>query len=156
MRNLVKKVENQMQGNQWLKVLLVGIAGQLLIGRFLDEESRWTAFLRGIPYLLSLFYFVPLKNSKERALRFLHSYFPQAEYSLDLLEKEEWNVAEQLQVERLEEQLQGQKLPNLLFRDLWKYLLLVAFAWATTIIKIKIENKEDKELITKAAEEKGR
>ncbi len=154
MRNLVKKVENQMQGNQWLKVLLVGIAGQLLIGRFLDEESRWTDFLRGIPYLLSLFYFVPLKNCKERALRFLHSYLPQAEYSLDLLEKEEWNVAEQLQVERLEEQLQGQKLPNLLFRDLWKYLLLVAFAWATTIFKIKIENKEDKELITKAAEEK--
>jgi hypothetical protein len=154
MRNLIKKVENQMEGNQWLKALLVGIAGQLLIGRFLDDESRWTVFIKAIPYGLALWYFIPLKNRKEKALSFLHGYLPQAEYSLDLLEKEEWNVAEQLQVERLEEQLKGQKLPNLLFRDLWKYLLLVVFIWATTIIKIKIENK--KELTTQAAEEEKR
>jgi hypothetical protein len=117
MRDIVNKIASQWVLNLWMKAFLVSLTLSLLI--YWVFNINWAA---GISFPLALWLFKATRPRKMDALAFLHAQIPSSEYSLDLLEKDDLNIAEQLQLQRLEEQVAGIKWPSITFRGLWPYL----------------------------------
>ncbi|WP_428661548.1 hypothetical protein [Runella sp.] len=76
------------------------------------------AFMAGA-YWTKLF-----QNKRTEAIQLIHQNLHDTEYSLQLLELERPNIAEQLQLERLVEKIQDSKTPRVLPSQLWMYLAL--------------------------------
>ncbi|AXE17066.1 hypothetical protein DR864_04605 [Runella rosea] len=64
------------------------------------------------------------QSKRTEAIQFIHQNLHDTEYSLQLLEIERPNVAQQLQLERLAEKIQGQKTPRVLPSHLWVFVTL--------------------------------
>ena len=106
---LIASVRNQLYANALLRCALLG-------------ATAFVAVLAGV-FITKIHY-----PKKPEALALLHQHVQATEYSLALLDKENLNLAEQLQLERLYQQVAGQTPPRVLFSRLWPYgaLLLAA------------------------------
>ncbi len=146
MRKIVDKIAAQWVLNLWIKAFLLALGVNLLL-RAAGLGAGWA----GIAFVLSIAVLKAHRPRKKEALSLLHRRLPGAEYSLDLLEKEELNGAEYLQVQRLEEQLADTKWPNITFRGLWPYLLGVVIAfgvsrleWRPETARVPLAEKNEK------------
>lgn len=123
LQKIIKGVSYQLYAGALVRCGLVAISGLLLVSTF---SSSWMAsaivtivgFAVGA-YLTGLF-----QNKRPEAIQLIHQTVHDTEYSLQLLEVEKPNIAEQLQLERLLEKIQLQKMPRVLPAQLWMYGLV--------------------------------
>lgn len=119
---IIESVSRQLYTSAFLKSLIVALAGTLLVLAFskswiLAGGIGFVCF--GISgYLLGLFF-----DKKQESVALIHKNIGGAEYSLELLEVAEPNIAERLQLERLYSQLEKEPIPNLVFKGLLPYII---------------------------------
>lgn len=104
----ISHIQNQIKINVFLKALFIGLGSGFL---FFAIQDSWAVTISVL--LFSFFivgYFLGLfKNQKTNALQILHERLPSLEFSLELLEKKEKNIAEALQWERVNLQIPDEK-----------------------------------------------
>ncbi len=95
--------------------LVVSLASSSFI---VSLAAALSVFL-GIAYWKGLF-----QNKRAEAIQFIHQNLQDTEYSLQLLEIERPNIAQQLQLERLSEKIQHQKIPRIFPPHGWAFVIL--------------------------------
>ncbi|HEV7349504.1 hypothetical protein [Telluribacter sp.] len=100
------------------------------------------ALAAAIGFLVGGYWGKIFQNKKSIAVGILHQQVGDTEFSLDLLDKRELNVAEQLQLERLAETARGVRVPTVLFSGMGPLLLvlMVALAFRFLFPLLKIQN----------------
>ncbi|CCH51438.1 hypothetical protein BN8_00362 [Fibrisoma limi BUZ 3] len=130
LRKAISSVTNQLYLNAWLKTLLLGVTLRILTQTVGLEGRVMAALSTGVGMVIGLWATRPFSNKKPRAISIIHRSVGDAEYSLPLLDKAELNLAEQLQLERLNERIQRVSVPTVIFSRLGVYGLLLAAAVA--------------------------
>ncbi len=122
LHQLIHSVTTQLYTNSLLKSLLLGLSVALVAALFPLGLGAvlgvWGLSSAGAAWWLGAF-----EPKREAAISWLHKTLGQTEYSLPLLTKEQPNVAEQLQLERLAEQAAQTPRPVVAFQNLRPYLL---------------------------------
>lgn len=131
---LIASVRNQLYANALLRCALLGAAAFFVASGLTDvwavqAGATFAAIIVGV-FITKIY-----RPQKPQALALLHQHVRGTEYSLDLLDKDTLNLAEQLQVERLYQQVAGQVPPRVLFSRLWPYFALLL---ATVALRIAI------------------
>lgn len=126
-RRLIASVRNQLYLNALLKGVLLGLAGYFLANA-LGLGAVWTLFASSVGLLAGLLLGHVHQPRLPAAVALIHQTVGDAEYSLPLLDKPTLNVAEQLQMERLTEQLAGVHVPRVWQVNLWPFALALAGA----------------------------
>ncbi|TDB60806.1 hypothetical protein [Arundinibacter roseus] len=124
---LVQSVQKQLVVNAALKTALLTAAACILTFTITQQPLLLTLVALAATAAGVLLTGM-IRSKKEEAVLLLHQKIQGTEYSLTLLEKESLNIAEQLQLERLGQQLHGQETPRLFLRQSLPYFLLVAGA----------------------------
>lgn len=101
LKKLINSVTTQLYANAFIRCLLLAVSAFVLTSVF--KQSSWIApVLAAVIGLAIGAYITKLyQNKKPQAINLIHKTVGESEYSLDLLEKDELNIAEQLQLERL-------------------------------------------------------
>lgn len=110
----ISHIQNQIRINVLLKSLLIGLGSGLLFFSFQDSLAV-TMSVSVISFLIAGFFLGLFKNQKSKALQILHERLPTLEFSLELLDKRERNLAESLQWERINQQVPESK--NNIFQE---------------------------------------
>lgn len=110
----ISHIQNQIRINVLLKSLLIGLGSGLLFFSFQDSLTV-TISVAVISFLIAGFFLGLFKNQKSKALQILHERLPTLEFSLELLDKQERNLAESLQWERINQQVPESK--NNIFQE---------------------------------------
>ena len=158
-KRLIASVQNQLYANALLRCALLAAAAfvaaaALTDARLLQAGAAAAAFFAGV-FITKIY--VPKKSE---ALALIHQKVQGTEYSLALLDKENLNLAEQLQLERLADRVQGDPPPRVVFSHLFPYglLLLAAFLFRFAMPffgqKKVVANEEQTTLAQKTAQEK--
>lgn len=127
LRRLIASVQYQLYANALLRCLLLGGAAWTLASVFTQSTLvRGIALLAGL--LVGIISTQAYRSKKRQALQLIHQRISATEYSLALLDKDELNLAEQMQLERLSTQVAHQPTPFVLFARLWPYGLLLLAA----------------------------
>lgn len=126
-KQILTSVSNQLYANSLLRCVLLAASAYILVATF--TSSLLLSALAGLVTLLAGIFLEKLYESKKpHAIRLIHQTVGDAEYSLPLLDKPQLNVAEQLQLERLSERIQGARIPTVIFSQLWMYALVLLVA----------------------------
>ncbi len=75
-------------------------------------------------FVVSAYWKGLFQSKRAEAIQLIHQNLRDTEYSLQLLEIEQPNIAQQLQLERLAEKIQGQKTPRVLPSHWWIFVAL--------------------------------
>ncbi|MBS9523865.1 hypothetical protein KI659_07540 [Litoribacter alkaliphilus] len=127
LRKSIEKVQWQLRANALLKAFLMASVLGLLSFAFLDSE--WVAVsLAGLVFMGLSYVFGAFAAQRESALAILHRNIDQMEYSLDLLSKNQLTIAEQLQLERLNQKVGNTTIPSVWKQNLIPFLGLLVFA----------------------------
>lgn len=110
LENLIKKTQLQFQLNAILQGLSIGI-GMVFLYLTIFQGLDIALIVGAISTILAALYFGVLKKDREKAKDTLHLHYPELEYSLDILDKENKNVADLLQLKRLESQFRSKHVP---------------------------------------------
>ncbi|MBD2704110.1 hypothetical protein IC229_25920 [Spirosoma sp. BT702] len=123
LKRLLASVTYQLYANALLRCLLIAASAYLLTVTFAGPSVVWP-WLAGLAGFSAGAIITKLYQSKkEQAIRLIHQTVGNVEYSLPLLAKPELNLAEQLQVERLNEHIQNVRIPVVLWSKISLYVL---------------------------------
>lgn len=115
---------------QWLAILkcfLLGLATHILADTFLEDSPWLSSSLGSVGWLIGIWRTKAFTDKQKAAISLIHSYSQDAEYSLDLFDRKDLNIVEQMQRERIE--ARNITLPRrILYRDIWKYFAAVVLA----------------------------
>jgi hypothetical protein len=128
LENLIYRTQLQFQFNAILKGLSIGIGSVFLYLSF-SWEIEIALLVGTVVAIGAAIYLGALKQDREKAKNTLHLYYPELEYSLDILDKENKNVADILQLKRLESQFRSKKVPLMIGQ---RILPAVLFLLATS------------------------
>ncbi|GAA4470870.1 hypothetical protein GCM10023189_60340 [Nibrella saemangeumensis] len=130
LKRTISSVIYQLYANALLKGSLLALSTYLLAATL--TQSTLVAFVSGLfgfgaGLLLTKIY----QDKRPQAISLIHQHVDETEYSLHLLDKPALTIAEQLQLERLNERVQQVQMPSLLFTNLGLYgvLLLASLAF---------------------------
>ncbi|HEV7378760.1 MAG TPA: hypothetical protein VGN64_03150, partial [Dyadobacter sp.] len=145
LKKLINNVSIQLYAAAFFQCILAFVAVYLSVAAFIRGEYVWPV-LAGFVAVAFVFWQTGLfQNKKQQAISLIHSQVGQAEYSLHLLDKEELNLAEQLQLERLAAQQIAFPYARL-YKGLGWYAglvtLSIAFYLAYPLIKARPEKAE--------------
>lgn len=101
----IVSVEWQIWFNLIAKALLIGITSSLVMNAILPDNTWLKAILSGPIAILAAFYLGAFKSHRKEALQLIHQQSGNLEFSLELLEKENPSLVEQLQLERISKQI---------------------------------------------------
>src|SRR5690554_4778930 len=127
LENLIKKTQLQFQLNALLRGMSIGI-GIVFLYLTVFQEPMTAILTAVLATLLSAIFFGTLKPDREKAKNILHLHYPELEYSLSILDKEDKNIADLLQLKRLESSFRSKKAPLLIGQ---KVLPAILFLLAT-------------------------
>ena len=129
LKRLISSVTYQLYANALLRCVLLGVSMYLLTATF-TESSVWAILMGLIGFgagaVLSKLY----QDKKPQAIRLIHQTVGDTEYSLPLLSKPQLNLAEQLQLERLNGQIQHVQTPVVILSKAGLYGLFLVAALA--------------------------
>ncbi|MCE6987526.1 DUF4175 family protein [Dyadobacter sp. CY323] len=129
LEKLVSAVTSQLYVTDATRCILLGGAGYVLGAAF----SQIAAISGGISGLIAGIFITKIyKSKKPEAISLIHRYSGETEYSLHLLEKDELNIAERLQLERVGERESAFPFAKLYSGIIWYSAILlasVAFYW---------------------------
>jgi hypothetical protein len=117
LQKLLAQTVLQQQVNAFLKVLLIASGAFFFLLSF-RVNHLFSLGISFVVFILLAWYFGMFRRDKQAAKNYLHSRFPELEYSLDLLEKREWNLAETFQMNRLANQINFTSAPVLLGKNI--------------------------------------
>ncbi|GGH49697.1 membrane protein [Dyadobacter endophyticus] len=126
-RKLVNSVNTHLQWLAILKCFLLGLAAHMLANAFLPDSPWLSSSARFIGWLIGIWITRAFTDKRSAAISLIHSHNLDAEYSLDLLDRNDLNVAEQMQLERIG----GRNITfprRILYRGIWKYFAAVVLA----------------------------
>jgi hypothetical protein len=127
LKRLIASVQYQLYANGLLRCLLLGAAAWIVASALTDQVLvRLGAAVVGVA--VGVFSAQLYRSKKQEALSLIHQKVKGTEYSLALLDKQQLNLAEQLQLERLYAQVATQPAPRVLFTRLWPYGVVLLFA----------------------------
>ncbi len=143
--HLISSVRNQLYANALLRCALLGAAA-LVVASALTTSLVVQLGVAAAAILAGVFITKIYEPKKPEAFALLHQKMQGTEYSLALLDKEDLNLAERLQMERLYGQIEGQAPPRVWLAQLWPYglLLLAAFLFRLVVPYFGTENAAEK------------
>jgi len=115
---------------QWLAILkcfLLGLATHVVANAFLPDSPWLSSSVGSIGSLIGIWITKAFTDKRSAAIALIHSHNLDAEYSLDLLDRDDLNVVEQMQLERIG----GRNITfprRILYRGIWKYFAAVVLA----------------------------
>lgn len=124
LEHLIYKTQLQLQLNALLKGLGIGIGMAFLLMSFY-RGVELAVFTGALVTFATAIYFGALTRNREKAKKTLHLHYPELEYSLDILDKENRNMADHLQLLRLESQFKKKKAPLVMGMRLLPILLFL-------------------------------
>ncbi|MBW3466790.1 hypothetical protein [Arthrospiribacter ruber] len=124
LEKLISLTVLQQQANAFLKAWLVSGGVFFFLLSFKVNVLLCVA-ISGLTLIVFAWYSGMFQRDRNKAKNYLHRRFPELEFSLDILEKEELNLAEKLQLERLKSQFRYTSTPLLLGRNLLPALLFL-------------------------------
>ena len=119
----IARIEKQLFGMILLKAGLIGLSffGLLMV---LGTSVTWAILLGKLLAILAFYLLGGFANHRKAAISHLHQHTKGLEFSLELLEKSELNIAEQLQMERVEAQISAEPI-GIDFRKVIPFFLLL-------------------------------
>lgn len=128
LQKLIKSVNTHIQWVAIGKSFLLGLAFHL-VARALPGDHPWLeSMISSVGSLIGIFLTKAFTDRKRSAIALLHSHNPGLEYSLDLFDKPDLNVVEQMQLERVA--AGSAAFPRReVYRGLWIYFGIVLLAW---------------------------
>nr|WP_295923298.1 hypothetical protein [uncultured Dyadobacter sp.] len=129
LRKLVKSVTTHMQWLAVLKFCLLGVSFRLVTSAFLGNRVWLIELVGTVGWVIGLLVTKVFTDRKGFAISVIHQHNPDAEYSLDLLDRQDLNVVEQMQLERIA--AKEISFPRReVYRGLWAYLGILLLATA--------------------------
>lgn len=134
LKRTVSALIYQLIANAVLKSILLGIATGFSV-RIFGFSLETAAFLGILGFGFGTWLTRLFQDKKPQAIAIIHRTMGDAEYSLPLLDKEELNIAERLQLERLNERIQTIQIPlsralSVIFSKTTLYILPVFLSLA--------------------------
>ncbi|WP_018620450.1 DUF4175 family protein [Spirosoma luteum] len=127
LKRLIASVTYQLYANALLRCLLLAATVYLLVATFLGP-SGWALVLSVAGFGAGVFLSRLYQDKKPQAVRLIHQHVGDAEYSLPLLTKPTLNLAEQLQLDRLNQQIQHVPTPVVIWSKAGLYSLFLLAA----------------------------
>jgi hypothetical protein len=129
LKKLVDSVTAQLYATSLIRCILLSVAVYLPMLAISPKPSVWPVVAAVLAFIFGLWQTGLTRNKKQQAISLIHTHVGHTEYSLHLLDKEELNLAEQLQLERL-----GTMQVTFPFRRLYKNLSWYAGFLAVSIV----------------------
>ncbi|MBO9611645.1 MAG: hypothetical protein J7619_03060 [Dyadobacter sp.] len=131
MADLQKRIKSVNMQIQWVaigKCFMLGLAFSSL-ARALPGDHPWLeSMISGVGWLIGIFRTKAFTDRKRDAIALLHRHNPGLEYSLDLLNRLDLNLVEQMQLERIVGR--DASVPRReVFREVWIYFVILLLAW---------------------------
>ncbi|MHA4739241.1 DUF1761 domain-containing protein [Dyadobacter sp. MSC1_007] len=142
LKKLVASVTNRLHLYDWIKSVLFTIALGLVVSAVTGPDSIWSALSTGLGLAIGWRLTRTFTSKKPLAISLIHRHIGQTEYSLDLLDKPDLNVAEQMQLERIAARAEGFPYARL-NKGLLPYFLLLLVSVGFSIIYSKMKNTEN-------------
>ncbi len=132
LQRILASVTNQLYANALLRCVLLAVSAYLLVATF-GGSPVWLigASLAGL--LVGIYVTKLNQDKKPQAIRLIHQTVGDAEYSLPLLTKTQLNLAEQLQLERLNERASASVMPPVVLAKTRLYVLGLLAALAVYV-----------------------
>ncbi|MEI7582136.1 DUF4175 family protein [Runella sp.] len=138
LQKIINGVSYQLYAGAFVRCGLAGISALLLVSTF---ASSWmvSTLMAVVGFAVGAYLTGLFQNKRPEAIQLIHQTIHDTEYSLQLLEVEKPNIAEQLQLERLLQKIQLQKVPWVLPTKLWMYglvfLVCLALRYGLPLLK---------------------
>jgi hypothetical protein len=154
LKKLIGNVTNQLYGSAAIRCLMLAVSAFLLLSVLFENQyllpivGSLAVFIAGM-WLTGVF-----ENKKPEAISLIHRYVGDTEYSLQILEKEQLNIAEQLQLERL----LGKSIdfPYLkLYQGMRWYVVILMVSAVFYFVYPKIQNEPKKAFTATLANPEG-
>jgi hypothetical protein len=153
LENLIKKTQLQFQLNALLKGLSIGI-GMVFLYLTIFQGIGIAVMVGTLMALFFAVNFGLLKQDREKAINTLHLHYPELEYSLDILDKDNKNVADILQLKRLESQFSSKHVPTVIGQRILPavlFLLVSTGIFGMSLMGLNLKTNEEKESINVTA-----
>jgi len=123
LQKIINWVSYQLYAGAFVRCGLVAGAIMLLVSTF---ATSWIIPILAFTgsFAVGAYWTGLFQNKRREAIQLIHQTIHDTEYSLQLLEVENPNIAEQLQLERLLKKIQLQRIPRVLPAQLWIYGLV--------------------------------
>lgn len=125
LKRLISSVTYQLYANALLSSLMLAAAGYLLVATFVPTPLTWPLLTGLAGFGLGVYLNKLYQDKKQDAIRLIHQTIGDAEYSLPLLTKPQLNLAEELQLDRLTQQVQHVRTPMVLWSNIAPYGLVL-------------------------------
>ncbi|ADB37371.1 DUF4175 family protein [Spirosoma linguale] len=148
LKRLVSSVTYQLYANALIRCLLLAISAYFLTATFTGPSVVAVVFALagfGVGAFLSKLY----QDKKPQAIRLIHQTVGDVEYSLPLLTKPELNLAEQLQLDRLNTHIQNVRIPMVVLAKAGVYGLVLLAALGVHFGYPLLKNNDHKEPTSK-------
>lgn len=123
LRSHIASIELQLSANLWLKALLLNVSIALFLGIWW-ENGTWKSVVTGAGTVIIAGALGAFRSQRKKAVQIVHQKAGNMEFSLELLDKKELNIAEQLQISRILKQI-PQKI-SVWGIGLWPFLAVFA------------------------------
>ncbi|OYX10902.1 MAG: hypothetical protein B7Z16_17945, partial [Algoriphagus sp. 32-45-6] len=100
----IASIERQLSANLWLKALLLNVSIALILGIWW-EDATWKSVVTGAGTVIIAGALGAFRSQRKKAVQIVHQQAGNLEFSLELLEKRDLNIAEQLQISRILKQI---------------------------------------------------
>jgi hypothetical protein len=125
LKKLVGSVTWQLYASAVMRCLLLAVSAFLLTCTLIKPSTLGAVLAAITGFGMGIWTTRLFQNKKPQAIRLIHQTVTESEYSLHLLEKEELNIAEQLQLDRLNRYVQATTLPlGLIYKGITGYGML--------------------------------
>ena len=118
----LSSVTHQLRANALIRCALLA-ATVYLFAASMSLSVPVSTMVAGLGFLVGAILIKPFENKRQEAIQLIHQSVGDAEYSLPLLDKQQLNIAEQLQLERLTERIQRIRIPGVLFAQAGLYVI---------------------------------
>ena len=129
LKRIISSVTYQLYANALLRCLLLAATAYFLTASFLGS-SAWPFLLALAGFGAGIFVSKLYQDKKPQAIQLIHQTVGDAEYSLPLLTKPQLNLAEQLQLDRLNAQIGHVQTPTVVWSKVGQYGLFLLAALA--------------------------
>lgn len=147
LKRLVSSVTYQLYANALIRCVLLAISAYLITATF-AKSTIWPLLLGVAGFALGAVLSKLYQDKKPQAIRLIHQTVGDAEYSLPLLTKTQLNLAEQLQLDRLNTHIQTVRAPVVILTKAGQYSLFLVAALAVYVgyplLKNDAENNQDR------------
>jgi len=127
LKKLVQSVNTQLQWLAILKWMLACLTFNLVADTFLPDNFWLDLAIDPIAWFIAIWITRAFKDKRSTAISLIHAHSPDVEYSLALLDRDDLNMAEQMQLERVG--ARNIVFPRrILYRGIWKYFAAVVLA----------------------------